>query len=152
MLQTCPFYALPMIRVAFGQLKRLLEDLRRSGGVHGAVCVENVVLTERQSYGLLAAHLPTGTRTVWLRPLTGESGAGTESRETPASYERPETISRVAQQLVAVSREMNDLRLAERRAIETICANEIDCSETGSDMDARQSCPGDRTERGCGIW
>jgi len=79
-LQNSPSQSLAVARAMTGQLCQILRELKSAGRVHGAVFVENIVLTTNRTYGLLQARFRTNSGWLWLRPpATPRAGIGGES-------------------------------------------------------------------------
>ena len=75
-LQNTPEQAVQVVRELTRQLGQALEPLHAARQTHGAVGVENIVLTTSGIYGLLVARLATPDDWLWLRPRTHETPHG----------------------------------------------------------------------------
>jgi hypothetical protein len=101
-LRTKPQWAAAALGQLVGQLQEVLAPLRAVGRGHGAVCVDNVVLTTVGVYGLLQARLQTPAGQVWLRPAPSppENRAALGTTPTP---DEPESIRPVVAELIAMA-------------------------------------------------
>ncbi len=66
-LQKRPEQAFAVITVVVRHLASILHRLARQNRYHGALSVENIVLTPAASFGVLTAHLPCRGGRLWLR-------------------------------------------------------------------------------------
>lgn len=68
-LRQQPRECVAVLRAIISQVREAAERVRSGGREHGAICVQNVVLTDAGIYGLLQAQVRVGPQTVWIRPL-----------------------------------------------------------------------------------
>ena len=102
-----------VLRAIISQVRRAAELVRGEGRVHGAICAENVVLTDAGVYGLLQAQISLGTETVWVRPMAPAVGTIRGSDEA--------SINRMVHELVALAMSL-DLPMEVRQGLLSLVA------------------------------
>jgi hypothetical protein len=80
-LTEAPRTAPSVLRAILRQTGRAIQRAHGEEQPHGAVCIENVVLTTDGIYGLLQASVRSGEDRVWLRPMNETAGQRPRANE-----------------------------------------------------------------------
>ena len=124
-LRDDPQNAVPVLRVLTGQLGKALEQLHATGQRHGAVAVENVVLTTAGIYGLLVARLPSAHDWLWLRPLRHRTSSADRRNDRTWHPQIRESVERVVVELANVAATTNVLSRPQRSELEALWEQEV---------------------------
>jgi hypothetical protein len=101
-LQHSPRASLQVLGALRDQLRLILEELHAAGQYHGALCVDNVVLTTSGIYGLLRAGVQTPGSWLCLRPVP-HKGCNDVGRQASPPGGHLESAEAVVGELVAVA-------------------------------------------------
>jgi hypothetical protein len=119
----CPAQAAAVVKNLIRQLQEILHELARHDQQHGAVCAGNIVLTDRKTYGLLAAKIETGKGQIWLRPTTHDIVDGDKSTGISAPWDphQRDSLVPVLKELCLIEARMGALTACERAELTALC-------------------------------
>ena len=127
-LHHAPGHATAVLRAVTWQLAEALAELQAAGRSHGALGVENVVLSAAGVYGLLVARLPIAHDWLWLRPLRRHSRDVEERNDRAWNPDSEESPAGIVVELAEIAVRENVLSRAQQAELEALREQQIDCA------------------------